>query len=102
MGQEEARCLERAVLLARAALFAGAVAVDDAALREVVGRHLELDAVAEKNLDPVAAQAAGQVCQDRVPVLEFNGKGRAWVDLADRTKNLKWGFFYGFQSSLTG
>src|SRR6185312_7562610 len=62
--------------------FARAIAIDDAALRQVVRRHLEIDAVARQYLDAVTAQASGDVRQDRHAVLEFHRERRARENLA--------------------
>jgi hypothetical protein len=69
-----------------AARFAGSIPVHDAALREIVRRHLEIDPVPRENLDPVTAQASGDVRQDRLAVLEFDREGRAREDLLDGTE----------------
>jgi len=73
----------------RAAGFAGAIAVHDAAFGEVVGRHLEIDAVAGENLDPVAPEAAGDVGQDRLAVLQLDRERRTRKDLLDRAEQLE-------------
>ena len=65
--------------------------VDDPAFRQVVGRHLEIDPVAWKNPDAVAAQAAGDVGEDDVSVIELHRKGRAGEDLLDISGNLERG-----------
>ena len=77
----------------RAAGFAGAVTVDDATLRQIVGRHLDIDAIAGKNADVVAAQTAGDVGQDGVAVFELDRERRAGEDLLDRTEQLERGLF---------
>src|SRR5581483_8351527 len=46
------------------------LAVDDAAARQVVGRELDLDAVARVAPDAVAAHAAAGVAEGLVPVVE--------------------------------
>lgn len=68
-----------------AAFFTGAVAVNDAPLRQVVGRQLDVDSVAGKNPDAVTAQPAGDVSENHVAVLELDGKGRAGENLLDVT-----------------
>jgi len=80
-------------LFLRPAGFAGAVAVDDAALGEIVGGHLEIDPVAGKNLDPVPAEAAGDVGQDRLAVLELDREGRTRKNLLDRPEKLERSLF---------
>src|SRR5687768_6153869 len=47
-----------------------AVAVDDAAAPEVVGRELDLDPVAREDPDPVAAHLSGRVPEGLVAVVE--------------------------------
>jgi hypothetical protein len=76
-----------------AAGFAGAVAVYDAPLGEVVGGHLQIDPVSGKNLDPVPAQAPGDVGQDRLAVLELDREGRTRKNLLDRPEQLERGLF---------
>ena len=71
-----------------AARFTRAIAVDDAALREIVRRDLELDAVAQQQFDVMAAQAARDVREDFVAVLQFDAERRARVDLLDRAEHL--------------
>ena len=73
---------------ARPARFTRTIAVDDAALGEVVGRDLELDAIAQQQLDVMAAQASRDVREDFVAVLEFDAERRARVDLLDRAEHL--------------
>jgi thiol peroxidase len=75
--------------------FAGSVAVDDPSLAQVVGRHFEIDSVAEKNFDAVATQAPCEVREHRVAVLELNCERRAGVDLTDRSKDFEGRFFDG-------
>jgi hypothetical protein len=72
-----------------AASLACAIAVNDPALGQVVGRHFQVDPVARQNFDAVAPQASRNVGQDRVAVFEFDREGRARKDLLDRTEQLK-------------
>jgi len=65
------------------ARFSGAVAVNDASLRQVVWRKFDVHAVAGKNFDMVTAQAAGDVRENDVAVVELDGKGRARKNLLD-------------------
>jgi hypothetical protein len=44
----------------------------------------------------VPPQAAGDVGEDRLAVLEFDGKRRTREDLLDRPKELEWSFFRRF------
>ena len=81
------------VVSTAAAHFAGAVAIDDAALREIVGRHLEIDAVAKQNFDAVAAEASGEVGEHGVPVLQLDRKRGAGINLTDGPKDLERRFF---------
>ena len=94
-------CAKSARLL-RPASFAGAVPVDDAALGEVVGGHLEIDPVAGEYLDAVAPEASGDVCQDRLAVLEFDGEGRTRKDLFDGAEQLEGGFLGRFLGRRAG
>src|ERR1700761_3481056 len=73
--------------------LAGTVAIDDAALREVVRGHFEIDAIAGKYADAVPAEAARDVCQDRHAVLELDGERRAGKNLFYRPKDLDRGLF---------
>ncbi len=52
------------------------VAVGDAPAGEVVGTHLDLDAVAEQDTDVVFAHLAREVSQHRVPILQLDAKHR--------------------------
>ncbi len=76
----------------RAARFPGAITIHDAALGQIVRRDLEIDAVARQNLDAVAAQAAGDVCEDRLTRLEFDGERRTREHLLDRSEEFERGF----------
>ncbi len=66
-----------------AACFSGAITVYDAALRQIVWREFHVDTVAGKNFDVMTAQAAGDVREDDVPVVEFDGKRGARKNLFD-------------------
>jgi len=70
------------------ARFARAVAVDDAALRQIVRREFDVHAIARKNLDVMAAQPAGDVRENDVAVVEFDRKGGARKDLLDAAVDL--------------
>src|SRR5713101_3898982 len=61
-----------------------AVAVDDAAARQVVGRELDADAVARRDADEVAAHAAGRVGDELVAVLKLHLEHRVRQSLRDR------------------
>jgi len=77
----------------RAARLARAVAVHDAALREVVRRHFEVDAVARQDLDAMPTEAAGDMRKDRLSVFEFDRERRARKDLLDRPEEFQRRFF---------
>jgi hypothetical protein len=47
--------------LGRPAFFAGAIAVNDASLRQIIWRKFDVDVVAGKNLDVMPAQTAGDM-----------------------------------------
>ena len=87
----DSACSWRDALL-RAACFAGAITIDDPRLGQIVRRHLDLDPIAEQNFDAVAAQAAGDMREDRVPVLQFYREGRAGKDLFDGAEELERSF----------
>jgi hypothetical protein len=76
------------------AFFSGAIAVNDAPLRQVVGRQLDLHTIAWENSYTVPAQASGDVRQDDVPVIELDRKGRARKNLLDIAEYLKRGLFH--------
>jgi hypothetical protein len=71
------------LLFWRAACFAGAITVNNAAFGEVVWRKFEIDSIAWKNPDAVAAQTSGDVGQNDVAVLELDGKRRTRKNLLD-------------------
>src|SRR3984957_7378322 len=73
---------------ARSACFTRAIAVNDAALRQVVRRDLEFDPVAQEQFDVVTAQAAGDVREHFVTVLQLDAERRARIDLLDRAEHL--------------
>src|SRR5438093_11217803 len=60
-----------------------AVAVDDAAARQVVRRKLDADAVAGRDADEIATHAAGSVGDELVAVLELNLEHRVRESLRD-------------------
>jgi hypothetical protein len=68
------------------------VAVDDAAFRQIVGRQLDVDAVAGKNSDAVPAQPAGDVRENDVAVIELHRKRCAGKNLLDAADDLESGF----------
>ena len=76
----------------RPASLARAIAVNNAALRQVVWRKLDVYPVAGKNFDAVAAQTAGDVRQNYVAVIEFDRKRRAGKHLLYAAEDLKRGF----------
>src|SRR5882762_5064497 len=61
-----------------------AVAVDDAAARQVVGRELDADAVAGRDSNEVAAHTAGRVGDELVAVFELHLEHRVRQSLRDR------------------
>src|SRR6266852_6430365 len=61
-----------------------AVAVDDAAARQVVGRELDADAIAGRDSNEVAAHAAGRVGDELVAVFELDLEHRVRQSLRDR------------------
>src|SRR5207247_4696467 len=60
-----------------------AVAVNDAAARQVVRRELDADAVAGRDADEVAPHAAGRVRDELVAVLELHLEHRVRVSLRE-------------------
>jgi hypothetical protein len=85
-----------------AASLACAIPVDDAAFGEIVGRDLEIDAIARENLDAMAAQAARDVREDRLTRLEFYRERRARKDLFDRSEEFERRLFRRFFSRPQG
>ena len=83
------------MLVVGAAGFAGAVAIDDSAFAEVVGRDFDVYAIAGKNFDAVAAQPSGDVRQDHVAVVQLDRKGRARKHLFDVAEDFQRLFFDG-------
>lgn len=73
------------------------MAVDDSAFRQVVRRKFDIDAVAGKNSDAMAAQASGDMRQDHVAVLELDRERCARKDLLDAADDLERGFFDGLR-----
>jgi len=79
--------------LVSAASLARAIAVDDTRFGEVVWGHFELYSIAQQQLDPVAAQTAGDVCQHGMPVLKLDREGCAGKHLFDGPKKLERSLF---------
>src|SRR5689334_3765399 len=69
------------------------VAEDQAALFEVVGRHLDGDAVAGQRLDAVLLHLAGGVGDDLVPGVELHAVARVGQDFGDQSLELDQLFF---------
>src|SRR5262245_60494166 len=59
------------------------LAVDDPALGQVVGRHLDDDLVPREDLDVVHAHLAGHVGQHQVPVLQLDPEHGVWKGFLD-------------------
>lgn len=76
------------LLFWRAALFAGAITINDSAFGKVVWRKFEIDSISRKNFDAVAAQTSGDVGQNDVAVVELDRKRRARKNLLDGSANL--------------
>ena len=70
-----------------------AAAVDDAALREVVGGHFDRDLVAGQNTNVVFTHLAGNMRSDDVPGLEFDAERRIGQGLDDLALELDSLFF---------
>jgi hypothetical protein len=89
----------------RAACLARAIAVNDASFRQIVWRKFDVYAIARKNLDVMSPQTPGNVSQNDVAVVEFDGKGRAREDLLDAAVHLQRRFFrvlHGFHFGGAG
>lgn len=65
----------------------------DARLAQIVGRHLDVDAVAHADADEVLAHLSGDVGQDFVAVGECDAEHGARQDLRDRARYFDWFFF---------
>lgn len=74
------------------ACLARAIAVDNATFRQVIWRKFDVYAVAGKNFDVVPAQPAGDVRENDVTVVEFDGKRRAGKHLFNATEHFERGF----------
>ena len=71
-----------------------AQAIDDARLREVVGRHLHLHTVAGGQADKAFAHLAADVGEDLVLVVQLHPEHRAGQDDRDVAFDREW-FFHG-------
>src|SRR3990170_4357683 len=67
---------------------ASAVAVGDPPARQIIGRKLDLYAIAEQDADVVAAHLAGEVGQHRVVVVQLDAKLRRRQGLDDGALHL--------------
>ena len=65
----------------------------DARLAEVVGRHLDIDPVADADADEVLAHFAGDMGEDFVAVGQSHPEHGAGKHLRDRSGNFDWFFF---------
>ena len=66
-------------------------------LAQIIGRHLDVDLVADADADKVFAHFAGDVSEDLMPVGQGDTKHRAGQHLAYRAHQLDW-FFFGHPS----
>lgn len=64
------------------------VAVNDAALGEIVRRELYADFVAWHQLDAIHAKLPCNVSHDRVTIFQTDAKLRAWKSFVDKTTKL--------------
>ena len=71
-----------------------AIAIDDAAPRQIVGGELDIYAVAGEDADAVLAKLAGDLGQNGVLVVELDAKNAAGMFLDDRSLNLDTFFFH--------
>ena len=71
------------------------IAIDDAALRQVVWRDFDVDVVAGQNPNVMAPQSPGNVREDRRAVLQLDREGRARKNLPNGTVQLQ-GLFLGW------
>lgn len=62
-------------------------------LGKIVGRHLDIDFVADADADEVFAHFARDVRQDLVPVRQSHAKHGARKDLCHRAGQFDWFFF---------
>jgi hypothetical protein len=65
----------------------------DTALCEVVGRHLDRDAVAGKDTNTVLFHSTGSVGHDLVAIVEFHSTAGVWKDLLDDAFEFQHFFF---------
>ncbi len=69
------------------------MAEGDAGLAEVVGRHFDVDLVADADADEVLAHFAGDVGEDLMAVGQGDAKHRPRQDLGDLAVQFDWLFF---------
>jgi hypothetical protein len=82
------------------------MAINDAALRQVVWRKLDVYAVAGKNSDSTTTHSPGNMSEDDVAVVKFDRECRTREDLLDATAYLDGALFdvlsnVGFRLALT-
>src|SRR5690606_24422964 len=73
-------------------------AIGNAALGQVIGRHLDQHAVARENTDTILTHAAGGVGNDLVLVLKLHTKHGVGQEFGDDTGELQ-KFFFGHRVS---
>lgn len=69
------------------------MAEGDAGLAEIVGGHLDVDAVADADTDEVLAHLAGDVGEDFVAVGQVDTEHGPGQDLRDDARQFNWFFF---------
>lgn len=75
-----------------------ALAEDDPALGQIVGRELHADAVARDDADEVLAHPAGDVGHHDVPAFNLHAKSRIGESLRHHALNLQSFFFLFFHT----
>src|SRR4051812_9574228 len=74
--------------------------IGDAALAEVIGRHLDQNLVPYQHADAVLAHLACGVGDNLMPVLELHPEGRVGKQLRDGTRKLEQ-FFFGHSGPVS-
>src|SRR5258708_17213163 len=74
--------------------------IGDAALAEVIGRHLDQNLVPHQHADAVLAHLARSVGDNLMPVLELHTEGRVGKQFRDGTRKLEQ-FFFGHSGPVS-
>src|SRR6476646_8513885 len=100
LGLALAKTREKAFAAATGVALGLLEAIGDAALAEVIGRHLDQNLVPHQHADAVLAHLACGVGDNLMPVLKLHPEGRVGKQLRDGPRKLEQ-FFFGHSGPVS-